>query len=110
MADVHAVAHVTMTLEYYSTFRSMVAFFMEGDGKQHRMAFISTMFRRRGDVHQLLALPDIDTAWMRYVQTLRPETDYPYLPSPKERAADITKVLKAGTSGVLYPRAEPSAN
>lgn len=110
MADVHAVDHVTMTSEYYSKFRSMVAFFMEADGKQHRMTFINTMFRRQGDVRKLLSLPDIDTAWMRYVQTLRPEADYPYLPPPKERAADITKVLKSGTSAVLYPRAEPSTN
>ncbi len=102
MADVHAVAHVTMTSEYYSKFRSMVAFFMEADGKQYRTAFINTMFRRQGDVRQLLSLSDIDNAWMRYVQTLRPEPDYPYLPPPEKRAADIRKVLKAGTSAVLY--------
>ena len=36
----------------------------------------------------------------------RPEPDYPFLPFPQERAAKITKVLKAGTSAVLYPRAE----
>ncbi len=106
MADVHAVAHVTMTSEYYSKFRSMVAFFMEADAKQYRMAFINRMFRHQGDVRQLLSLPDIDNAWMRYVQTLRPEPNYLYLPPPENRVADIKKVLKAGTSAVLYPRAE----
>ena len=43
--------------EYYSKFRSMVAFFMEADGKQHRMTFINTMFRRQGDVRSCCRRP-----------------------------------------------------
>lgn len=106
MADVHAVSHVTMATEYYSKFRSMVAFFMDANDKQHRMTFINTMFRRQGDVRQLVLLPDIDASWIRYVETLHPEPDFPYLPFPPKRATDITNVLKAGTSAVLYPGAE----
>lgn len=110
MADVHAVPHVTMSAEHYSKFRSMVAFFMDANDKQHRIAFINTMFRRRGDVRQLVLLTDIDAEWIKYVQTLQPEPEYLYLPFPRNRTTDITKVLKAGTSGVLYPRAEANEN
>lgn len=106
MAEVHSVPHVTMSAEHYSKFRSMVAFFMDANNKQHRMTFINTMFRRRGDVRQLVLLTDIDVEWIKYVETLQPEPEYIYLPFPRDRTTDITKVLKAGTSAVLYSRAE----
>ena len=110
MADVHSVGHVTMSAPYYSKFRSMIAFFMDANEKRYRMSFINTMFRRQGDVRRLVSLPNIDAEWMRYVEQLEPEVDFPIMPFPEERAAEINKVFKVGTSAVLYSSANPSAN
>lgn len=99
---VHQAPHVVTNAEYYSKFRALVAFLMDDDDRARRFAFLKTMFRRQGEIELLLQAGDFDAVWMRYVQALRHEPDFPYLPLPHERADQMQRVLKAGTSSVLF--------
>lgn len=92
LAEIHRAGYVKTDSHYYSQFRSIVDFCMNGNEKQYRSRFLKAVFDNEGTLDEIFSLPGIDQEWLSFIRQQESDQTWQYLFDP-ERAESLRPLL-----------------